>query len=274
MPCKRCTELSFTKESVAEFKQIVANQSQLIRILRGDLCNDINELDKRASKACSEGMNGMKPAEANQLMKDFAAQIVKQRTLIEGYQQELAGTDFVHEQAKRMSAMCSDEVKRRESAMQGEIMALEVRVEEQKRKAVEANLKLAQALRMAEKMERDLCLDSPKGDLRSSLDKRLAVVAGSLAATVNDFAELKKRLAVDSDIVAANELKKELTDLRTELKRVRTQHAATTSAAENASKELLLVRAQRDQSDEKIVDLKNEIRRLKERLEANASSNV
>lgn len=39
MPCKRCKEFSFTKDSVAEFKQIVAKQSQQIRILKDDLAN-------------------------------------------------------------------------------------------------------------------------------------------------------------------------------------------------------------------------------------------
>lgn len=124
---------------------------------------DIDELDKRVRQACSEGVNGMEHAEANQLMKDLAERNIKQRTLIEACQYELSGTNFTHEQAKRMSMLCKDEADRRMSVLRDEIKALEVRVEEEKRKAVEANLKLAQAARMAEKMELALCLDSPKG---------------------------------------------------------------------------------------------------------------
>lgn len=37
MPCKRCTELSFNKDVLAEYKETVAKQSNLIRILKGDL---------------------------------------------------------------------------------------------------------------------------------------------------------------------------------------------------------------------------------------------
>lgn len=37
MPCKRCKEFAFTKDSVAEYKQTVAKQSHMIRILKGDL---------------------------------------------------------------------------------------------------------------------------------------------------------------------------------------------------------------------------------------------
>lgn len=124
---------------------------------------DISKLDERVRKAAFEGVNGMDPAEANQLMKDFATQMVKQQTLTEAYEYEFEGIGFAQEQAKRMSALRSEEEKRRVSALQGEIKALEVCVEEQKRKAVDDNLKLAQATRMVEKMERELCLDSPKG---------------------------------------------------------------------------------------------------------------
>lgn len=109
------------------------------------------------------------------------------------------------------------------------------------------------------------------GDVRSSLDKRLAIVAGSLTATVDDFAGLKRRVTEDSDVVAANGLKKEMADLRAELRREKMAHSEAKSEAEKASKQLMLVNAQRDQSDEKIVDLKNEIRRLKERFEARGS---
>lgn len=103
----------------------------------------------------------MEPAAANQLMKDFAALVVKQQTQIQAYQNELDAVHSVREQADRTTIMCSDEMNRQMSALQGEIKALEVRVQQEKRKAVEANLKLAQATRMVEKMERDLCLDLP-----------------------------------------------------------------------------------------------------------------
>lgn len=105
----------------------------------------------------------MQPAAANQLMKDFAELAVKQKTLIEGYRNELAAAHSVQEQANRTRIACSDEAFRQMTALQDETNALEVRVEQEKRKAVEANVKLAQATRMAEKMERDMCLDSPKG---------------------------------------------------------------------------------------------------------------
>lgn len=110
------------------------------------------------------------------------------------------------------------------------------------------------------------------GDARASIEKRLAIVAASLTATIEGFTSLKKRIAEDSDVVAVNGLKKELANLRTELKREKTEHAGTKSEAEKASNELLHVRAQQDQSDAKIVVLQNEIRRLKERREANGSS--
>ncbi|KAH7712793.1 hypothetical protein AAVH_19867 [Aphelenchoides avenae] len=80
-------------------------------------------------------------------------------------------------------------------------------------------------------------------------------------ATILDFAQVKKRV---TNLVAVNELKKELTDLRTEFKWENTEHANAKSEAEKTNKQLVLVSAQRDQSDEKMVDLKNETRRLKE----------
>ncbi|KAH7702148.1 hypothetical protein AAVH_30703, partial [Aphelenchoides avenae] len=226
MPCKRCTELSFSKDMVAESKQTVAKQSQLIRILKGDLGKDVDVLYERARKAACEGVNGMSPSAANQLMKDLAERNVKQGILIEAYRNELDGFHFAREQSERTTIMASDEKNRQMAALQDEIKTLEVRVEEQKRKAVEANLKLAQATRMVEKMERDMCLDSLKGDGRLLLDKRLAIVAGLLTATINDFAELKKRFAEDSDVAAVAGLKKMLADLRTELKREKTEHAS------------------------------------------------
>lgn len=70
---------------------------------------------------------------------------------------------FVREQFERTTTASTVETSRKMSALKGEVKALEVRMEEEKRKAVTANLKLAQATRMVEKMERDLCLDSPKG---------------------------------------------------------------------------------------------------------------
>lgn len=111
----------------------------------------------------------MEHAEANQLMKDFAEQILKQQTLIAMYRNESAEMDFVRKQTGRTTVIASVEANRRMSALQDEIKALEARVEEEKRKVVEANLKLAQASRAVEKMERALCLDSPKGWCRNIL---------------------------------------------------------------------------------------------------------
>lgn len=93
-----------------------------------------------------------------------------------------------------------------------------------------------------------------------------------MAATIDDFTELKKRIADDGDVIAVNGLKKELADLRAELKRESTEYSNAMSDAEKANKQLLIASAQRDQSDETIVDLKKELRRLKERLETNKSS--
>lgn len=97
-------------------------------------------------------------------------------------------------------------------------------------------------------------------------------MAGSLTATIDDFAALKKRVAEASDVVASNGLKKQLAEVRTELKREKAERASAKSEAEKANAEVQLVSAQRDQSDEKVVHLKNEIRRLKERLETKMPS--